>query len=77
MAQKLDLRGIAEEDKCENAKEVASRVGIQVLCNDEDAMDAENPDDAIHVPDYDGCENTVKVASKLGVQIVCDDNSEK
>lgn len=52
MATKIDLRGVSDEDKCEDAREVASKVGIQIVCNDEESDDNAG---AIHVPNYDGC----------------------
>ena len=62
--------------KTNTAKEVASKVGVQVVCNDEDDK-AEADKNAIHVQDFDGCDNVVETASKFGVQVVCDDEDEK
>lgn len=72
MATKIDLRGISDEEKCEDAREVASKVGIQIVCNDEE-NDLEKTEKVVHVPDYDGCEDARVVASKFNVQVVCDD----
>lgn len=72
MATKIDLRGVSDENKCEDAREVASKVGIQIVCNDEESDDNAG---AIHVPNYDGCTETKEVASKFGVQVVCDDET--
>lgn len=72
MATKIDLRGISDEEKCEDAREVASKVGIQIVCNDEE-NDLEKMGKVVHVPDYDGCEDARVVASKFNVQVVCDD----
>ena len=67
----LDLR---ESEHCEDMKEVASKVGVQVVCNDEDEKAYE---DAlafhVHAPDDEACENTKEVFSKVGMQVVCDD----
>lgn len=69
MTQRVDLRDFVEDEYCEDVKEVASKVGVQVVCNDEAADDKS----AIHVQDFDGCDNVVETASKFGVQVVCDD----
>lgn len=71
MVKKIDLRGFSDEEKCENAKEVASKVGIQIICSDEDEQVETNP--TLHVPDHDGCENKKELASRFGVQVVCED----
>lgn len=72
MAHRVDLRDFVDDDYCEDVKEVASKVGVQVVCNDEDSL-AEDDKSAIHVQDFDGCDNVVETASKFGVQVVCDD----
>ena len=45
MTQRVDLRDFVEDEYCEDVKEVASKVGVQVVCNDEDseAADDKNP----------------------------------
>ena len=75
MTQRVDLRDFVEDEYCEDVKEVASKVGVQVVCNDEDDK-AETDKNAIHVQDFDGCDNVVETASKFGVQVVCDDEDE-
>ena len=72
MTQRVDLRDFVEDEYCEYVKEVASKVGVQVVCNDEDSEAADDKN-AIHVQDFDGCDNVVETASKFGVQVVCDD----
>ena len=37
MTQRVDLRDFVEDEYCEDVKEVASKVGVQVVCNDEDS----------------------------------------
>lgn len=73
MTQRVDLRDFVEDEYCEDVKEVASKVGVQVVCNDEDSA-AEDAKNAIHVNDFEGCDNVVETASKFGVQVVCDDD---
>lgn len=55
------------DENCENAKEVASRFGFQIVCDEEEEVEA-------HLESADaGCENAKEVASRHGMQIVCDD----
>lgn len=75
MTQRVDLRDFVEDEYCEDVKEVASKVGVQVVCNDEDS-DAADDKNAIHVQDFEGCDNVVETASKFGVQVVCDDEEK-
>ena len=62
MTQRVDLRDFVEDEYCEDVKEVASKVGVQVVCNDEDSEAADDKN-AIHVQDFDGCDNVVETAS--------------
>lgn len=68
----VDLRGIGSLEDCENAKRVASKIGTQVVCTDEDADELEHQG-AYDLSDSEECENIKRVTSKLGVQVVCDD----
>ena len=36
MAQRVDLRDFVEDEYCEDVKEVASKFGVQVVCDDEE-----------------------------------------
>ena len=72
MAQKVDLRNFVTEDYCEDVKEVASKVGVTVVCDDED-----DNQEGIHVQNFDGCDNMVETAYKFGVSVVCDDEDEE
>lgn len=56
------------DDGCENAKQVASRYGYHIVCDDDDAVETENTQST-----DDGCENAKQVASRFGVHVVCDD----
>ena len=60
-----------QKEECEHTREVASKYGIQVVCNEEET--AENQLE-IHLPESEACENEKKIASKYGVQLVCDEN---
>ncbi len=72
MGQQVDLRGVGQEEHCEDLKEVASKVGVQVVCNDDDAHEHED-EGGLHLPESEECEDSKEVASKFGVQVVCDD----
>lgn len=54
-----------KDEGCENAKEVASRFGFQIVCDEEEEVELESADA--------GCENAKQVASRHGMQVVCDD----
>lgn len=54
------------DENCENAKEVASKIGFTIVCDDE-----EEQQEAVSTDE--NCENAKEIASKLGYQIVCDD----
>lgn len=69
----VDLRGIGDPDDCENMKEVASKVGTQVICDDDDAKEIERAG-AYDFSENEECDNIKTVASKVGVQVVCDDD---
>lgn len=72
----LDLSGYIENDQqqeeCEHTREVASKYGIQIVCNEEEAEENQL---GIHLPESESCENEKKVASKYGVQLVCDEDA--
>lgn len=53
------------DDGCENAKQVASRYGFQIVCDEDENVELESADA--------GCENAKQVASRYGMQVVCDD----
>jgi hypothetical protein len=69
MAQKVDLRNFVEDEYCQDVKEVATKVGVTVVCDDEDEVEEEG----LHVQNFDGCDNMKETASKFGVSVVCDD----
>ena len=72
----LDLSGYIENDQqqeeCEHTRGVASKYGIQIVCNEEEAEENQL---GIHLPASESCENEKKVASKYGVQLVCDEDA--
>lgn len=72
----LDLSGYIENDQqqeeCEHTREVASKYGIQVVCNEEEAEENQL---GIYLPASESCENEKKVTSKYGVQLVCDEDA--
>ncbi len=72
----LDLSGYIENDQqqeeCEHTRGVASKYGIQIVCNEEEAEENQLE---IHLPESESCENEKKVTSKYGVQLVCDEDA--
>lgn len=73
----LDLSGYIENDQqqkeCEPTREVASKYGIQIICDEEEKESQLE----IHLPASESCENEKKVASKYGVQLVCDEDVQQ
>lgn len=69
----VDLRNIGNQEDCENMKKVASRAGVQVVCNDEDEKELAR-EGALDLSGAQDCENMKTVASKVGLQVVCDDD---
>lgn len=73
----LDLSGYIENDQqqeeCEHTREVASKYGIQIVCDEEEKESQLE----IHLPASESCENEKKVASKYGVQLVCDEDVQQ
>ena len=73
----LDLSGYIENDQqqeeCEHTREVASKYGIQIVCDEEEKESQLE----IHLPASESCENEKKVASKYGVQLVCDEDIQQ
>lgn len=59
-----------QEEACEHTKKVASKYGIAVVCDEDDAQEHQP---TLHLPDDEECHNTKKVASKYGVQVICDE----
>ena len=72
----LDLSGYIENDQqqeaCEHTREVASKYGNQIVCNEEEAEENQLE---ILLPESESCEIEKKVASKYGVQLVCDEDA--
>ena len=61
------------EEQCENVKEVASKYGVTVVCNEDDEKEKLTAD--IVMPASEHCENMKTVASKVGVTVVCDEEA--
>ncbi len=53
------------DEGCENAQQVASRYGFQIVCDEDENVELESADA--------GCENAKQVASRYGMQVVCDE----
>ena len=68
----VDLRHIANDEDCKDIKEVASKIGVQVVCSDEDEKQVQD-DASIRLNNTSECYNIRTVASKVGVQVVCDE----
>ena len=66
----IDARklGIPEEN-CEQMKTVASKVGLQVICSEDDVEET-----GINLSGTENCENIKETVSKYGVAVVCDED---
>lgn len=53
------------DEGCENAKEVASKYGYNIVCDDDELEETRSDDE--------NCENAKEVASKHGYTVVCED----
>ena len=67
----MDGRALGKEG-CENVKEVASKFGVTVVC-DEKEEEKVNAD--IIMAAGEQCENIKTGASKVGVAVVCDEEA--
>lgn len=66
----MDGTGL-DKEVCENVKEVASKYGYTVVCNEEE----EKATADMILPADENCENLKKVASKIGYKVVCDEEA--
>ena len=66
----IDARklGIPEEN-CEQMKTVATKVGVQVVCSEEDEDKS-----GIDLSGTENCEYIKETVSKYGVAVVCDED---
>jgi bifunctional pyridoxal-dependent enzyme with beta-cystathionase and maltose regulon repressor activities len=60
------------EEQCENVKEVVSKFGVTVVC---DEKEEERLHADVILPASEQCENMKTVASKVGVTVVCDEEA--
>ena len=67
----MDGRALGKET-CENVKEVASKFGYTIVCDEEDEKKQEAD---LVLPAGEPCENAKKVASKIGYTVVCDEEA--
>ena len=67
----MDGRALGKEG-CENVKEVASKFGMAVIC---DEKDEEKLNADVILPAGEQCDNMKEVASKVGVVVVCDEEA--
>ena len=63
------------EEQCKNVKEVVSKYGVTVVCNEDDEKEKEKLTADIVMPASEQCENMKTVASKVGVTVVCDEEA--
>ena len=63
---------ILGEEQCEQVKEVVSKYGVTVVCdeNEEEKMKAD-----FVMPAGEECDNIKEVASKAGKVVVCDEEA--
>ena len=66
----MDGRALGKED-CENAKEVVSKYGVTLVCDEEETKETAD----VILPAGEQCENMKTVASKVGVTVVCDEEA--
>ena len=67
----MDGRALGKEG-CENVKEVASKFGMTVVC---DEKEEERLHADVILPASEQCENMKTVASKVGVTVFCDEEA--
>ena len=68
----MEMNGtMLNKEDCENAKEVVSKYGVTLVCDEEETK--ENAD--IVLPASEQCENMKTVASKVGLTVVCDEEA--
>ena len=56
------------EEQCENTKNVVSKYGVTIVCDEEPTKE---PD--MILPANENCENLKETVSKYGVSVVCED----
>ena len=61
-----------DKDICDNMKQVTSKFGITVVCDEEE--EAKINADMV-LPADENCENVKQVASKVGYTVVCDEEA--
>ena len=68
----MEMNGtMLNKEDCENAKEIVSKYGVTLVCDEEDK--AVNAD--VVLPASEQCENMKTVASKVGLTVVCDEEA--
>lgn len=60
-------------EQCEQAKEVVSKYGVTVVCDEEDEKAKVKADADIVIPASAECDNLKEVADDFGIAVVCDD----
>jgi len=70
----MDGRVLGDE-ACKNVKEVASKYGMQIICDEKDEKEMEKAAADVVLPAGEDCENAKTVASKVGVVVVCDEEA--
>ena len=69
-----DLTGTGlDKETCEDVKQVASKYGYTVVCDEEDQQRQEAD---LILPSGEHCEDVSKIASKVGVTVLCDENAK-
>ena len=68
----MEMNGtMLNKDDCENAKEIVSKYGVTLVCDEKDK--GVNAD--VVLPASEQCENMKTVASKVGLTVVCDEEA--
>ena len=68
----MEMNGtILGKEDCENAKEVVSKYGVTLVCDEEETKEVAD----VVLPAGEQCENMKEVVSKVGVTVVCDEEA--
>jgi len=65
---------ILGEEGCQNVKEIASKFGTTVVCDENDEQEILKKEADVVLPAGEICEDAKVVASKVGVMVVCDED---
>ena len=64
-----------DKEECQNIKNVVSKYGVTVVCDEADEAEKAKRDADMVMPAGEECENAKRVVSKHGVVVVCDEEA--